>query len=627
MITLEKVIIGGFGSVIEPLEYNINNNGINIIFGKNGSGKSTITNAIYWAIFGILLKKGSSIIPYEKIQSESYKGTIVKLFLKSNNLEFVIIRCKDYNGKVAETGDKGNSNLWLIGGDGKIRDKKDTQAAIEKLIGCSPRVFKNSIVFGQKLTRIINETGPEKKKVFEEAFEVSFIQDLKDKTEKAKNALVTAANKMQLEFQEVSLKLTAARDKLKFFKTDRNRFEEKKESTIKSLEESLVEYRKSAKELSVKIRSNDTEESQVKEIQSTKDKIAKNSSIINSFKPLSDQLLKADLEKAKIEGNIQDLEKAKKRVEAKYFSVIEKCPRCNQSLNKAEVKKEKEQIQKEVNKLSSDIKEQSISLSHYLSEQTRLNKELSSIGSLKKEVGSLNITLNKLETSLESTKQAKRELIVEAKEIRFLEDKIKAESLKTYDTELMKGIIKVIKGIKPTYKDLKLELKKLNREIELHLWAINDPLSNKGIKSYIFDTQLALVNKELEKYERTLGFKVNFSIDLDSANKNFEAYIYHEGKIRPYENLSGGQAQLVDIAIAFSIHDVTDSNNPINAIFMDEVFESLDKDNIEKVTELINTKAPTKCIHLITHRDEFLNNSYSGIHLKLKKGVTLAYEY
>ena len=58
-------------------------------------------------------------------------------------------------------------------------DKISTQKRIEEILGYSYDLFKNSIIFGQKLKRLISETGPNKKKVFDDAFEVTYIPKAK----------------------------------------------------------------------------------------------------------------------------------------------------------------------------------------------------------------------------------------------------------------------------------------------------------------------------------------------------------------------------------------------------------------------------------------------------------------
>src|SRR5690606_31315174 len=121
-------------------------------------------------------------------------------------------------------------------------------------------------------------------------------------------------------------------------------------------------------------------------------------------------------------------------------------------------------------------------------------------------------------------------------------------------------------------------------------WLIKDPLSNTGLKAYMFNSMLEQVNIALEEYSRVLGFQVEFGIDLDTHRKDFYQAVLFEGVITPYEDLSGGQKQLVDTSIAFAIHDVIAKIRPCNILFMDEPFESLGIDEIEIIEELVENK-------------------------------------
>lgn len=55
MIEFKKIIIEGFCS-IGTLELPLNNNGITIIKGANGLGKTTIFSALVWVLYGKTLK-------------------------------------------------------------------------------------------------------------------------------------------------------------------------------------------------------------------------------------------------------------------------------------------------------------------------------------------------------------------------------------------------------------------------------------------------------------------------------------------------------------------------------------------------------------------------------------------
>jgi DNA repair exonuclease SbcCD ATPase subunit len=131
---------------------------------------------------------------------------------------------------------------------------------------------------------------------------------------------------------------------------------------------------------------------------------------------------------------------------------------------------------------------------------------------------------------------------------------------------------------------------------------------------------LELVNNSLELYSETIGFGIYFGIDMETANKDFFAIIRKKGQNIAYEDLSGGEQQLVDISIAFAIHDVVGMEKVFNLLILDEVFESLDTTNVELVSELISLKAKNKSVYLITHLRDFSSSNSSVIQVKNKKG-------
>ena len=54
--------------------------------------------------------------------------------------------------------------------------------------------------------------------------------------------------------------------------------------------------------------------------------------------------------------------------------------------------------------------------------------------------------------------------------------------------------------MKEKLKHIEAKLKKANKQLEDVEWLIEDPLSNKGIKAYLFNSSLDLLNKTLENY-------------------------------------------------------------------------------------------------------------------------------
>jgi DNA repair exonuclease SbcCD ATPase subunit len=93
----------------------------------------------------------------------------------------------------------------------------------------------------------------------------------------------------------------------------------------------------------------------------------------------------------------------------------------------------------------------------------------------------------------------------------------------------------------------------------------------------------------------------------------------------PYEDLSGGQSQLIHVAIAFAISDVVDGENGCNLLILDEIFEHLSSENVDLISELIMMKSQNKSVHLITHLEKFNPVNSRIIRLGLVKGKTKAF--
>ena len=148
-------------------------------------------------------------------------------------------------------------------------------------------------------------------------------------------------------------------------------------------------------------------------------------------------------------------------------------------------------------------------------------------------------------------------------------------------------------------------------QLERIQWWLDVGFGAKGLKAYIFSAMLSKLNSYVVKYAELLGVRVKFSVDMEKASKPFLTTCYFEGEDVPYETLSGGEKQRVDVAVAFAMHDLVSHAANINVLFMDEVFEGLDSEGVEAVYELVRTKAGEgKSVYIITHASE-LDSSFT----------------
>lgn len=604
MIQFEKLTIEGFGSIVKPLEFNLNQEGLNVIRGRVGSGKTTIPSALSWCLFGQSLKEKSQIRTWEELRTKDFKGTKVEVEFIKGNHKYQIIRCEAYKGYVVGK-QRGSSKLYILrdGEDvvnidekpyNEIKGKKDQQAVIEKILGYSFDLFKSSIIFGQKMKRIIEETGPQKKKIFEEAFDAGFIEDARNNEKEELAKLEDAKDDLEDKVLDLQEKVEERKELLEEALEDEANFEKEKKIAIRELREEVLEYETEIEKIKKEEYKGSTKrvDKLIRDLEAT----INSASVTNA---------KYDSLKRQIRETKNKLKKKKKELK----QPVHICPTCGNEMNKVVTKRYKKQLRIDISDLSSKITQ--------LKEERKGIEKIDTVEkqTLVKELRRERDIINSKIIQSRERKKSLPRLIEKSHQLRRNIRKLESKKLK-----IRSNIHKTkIEELEKKTGKLKRQIKQLSKEIEIKKWLIRDPLSNSGIKAYIFDNLLADVNIRLEEYSRILGFKVEFGIDLQSKNKDFYQAILKDDIIIPYQDLSGGQKQLVDTSIAFAIHDVISSIRPTNIIFLDEPFESLGDEEIELIEELIENKSKNKTLFLITHHKSFNPRNANEIIFKLNK--------
>lgn len=147
-------------------------------------------------------------------------------------------------------------------------------------------------------------------------------------------------------------------------------------------------------------------------------------------------------------------------------------------------------------------------------------------------------------------------------------------------------------------------------------------MGNQGIKAFLFDSSIDLINEILNKYVPILGFKIEFGVNLDSVRKDFVTTIERDDIIMEYDELSGGEKQLVNISLALAMNELLTVSQGFNIAFMDEVFESLSSENIELVTSLIREIFKDKTLFLITHQNTIPLGNVKILQVEKVKGLS-----
>lgn len=619
-VQFNKITIEGFGSIHNSLTFKFRDRGLQIIRGQNGVGKTSIFSALYWVIYGKPAKEGASVETWEEVRTKEYRGTRVDLRVEIDGVEYHVTRCLNFKGKINKI--KGGSRLIIESSNDEEmpKDKRALQNWFIDKLQYSPELFKNSVLFGQKLKRLIEESGAKRKEIFEELTNVSF---LKVATENAKLVRKDLQSEVsQYEDEEVKLEtdLAVAKDELEDIELEIADFEQQKAFDITQAKADVKDFKKQLDNFT------DTDptgqEHLENEIADLKSRLKSKAETQYPLLISSESKLKTQRDKCSTNiTRFETKQQADKDALKALKSNPSKCGLCGNKLDDEHFLRHKKKLNKSIKELNSSI-ETEVEARVVFSDKLRgVQKKIQKHEQWVKKQEKDKARLDKIEADLERIieaighKETAEHNLSKAKEsLNRAKNRKLTLSSKKYHSKC--------NAIKGSLEEVSIQLRKRSNKLKLYDWALKGPLSNAGLKTIILQGIIQQINEEIKNYYQFVGFEIEFFIDEEGARKDIHQFIYKKGIVKMYNDLSGGQKQLVDICTAFAIEDVVSNLNGCNVVLMDEVFESLSQNNIELVGDMVNHKAQKKFIALITHHESFNPQSSSILELELDNDIT-----
>lgn len=548
MIQFNKISIEGFGS-ISNLELDLNTNKIILFRGATGSGKTTIFSALVWAIYGKNLKGVSEVMTWPKYRGKDYNGVKVELYFELDGSTHKITRCQKYNGEV--NGAKGSDRLIYEVDAVEVKDKSKVsiQSLIAQDMGMTYSLFMNSLMFGQGMKRLIQESSNDQKAIFEEIFNLSYIS-------KARDIAKSKFQDISSEVRVLEGKLDDCKHRVSDYESILEDIQSKGDSDSNDIEEKIAELKKKRSLLTKEQK--DIDQLNLKQKLSQLNKALKGK--YESIKAIKQEI-----------SNSQSISKVP--LEEVISNILN-------LLKRGKVKEAIKSLEK-IHKAFIDIRDNSNLLSDTYSDVDRLKAESEDIEDKLDRADTLESKIKDIGENIDLLKQKRSKI----------------------DHNLEKKYKEKIKLIQSEVNSLESKLKAYYKEQADYKWLYDDPLSNKGLKAYIFDSSLGYLNEVLDGYSKILGISILFYIDLEGNRKDFKTLISMDGIEVQYEELSGGQKQLVSLAMAFAMNEVMTQSKGINIAFLDEVFENLSSEYVDLVIELIRKVYRNKTLFLISHQD------------------------
>lgn len=540
----------------------LNDKPTTLIYGKNGAGKSTVYEALYFGLYGKAFRKSN--IP-DLINNVNNKHMLVEVEFSVNGQEFKVRRGRKptvfeiyKNGKML---DQGSSSY-------------DYQAQLERnILKMSPDTFMQTVILGSlhyvPFMRI--RKTKDRMAIIEELLDIQIFSRMNRCTRDRINSI----NRGLIEMQQKNELLTNSIDLLS--------------AHIKEMEEKTGEQKQKIRdEISELNSERATLESEIEKLRNERDGI--------------DTSAKAQYIKDQERWNrmstlarkeIQDVER-----DRKFFSESDSCDRCNQDI--APEFKEKEiqrlelhhaKVEKAIKtKIEPGLKSALDGLEHIRVLSNKLVELNSQIVELNSQIDSTNYQVQKLTRSLEEHEDTSH----------ISKKRIELGKFKGQQTKLLKK---------------KVALQKEADQYDIILKLLQDD----GIKRNIIKMYIPIINKLISKYLSILGFPIKFTFD-----ESFKEHIIVKGRRNlTYSSFSAGEKMRVDLALLFAFREIPiiRSGNSCNLLIFDEVADSaMDSDGWDQFLTIINSISDVGNVFVISPRGDQLVEKFSKSLVFSKKG-------
>ena len=542
------------------VEIDLRNSQLTLMIGANGSGKSSMLDALCFSLFNRPFRQ----IKKEQIVNTINNGdTLVELEFQVGTKMYKIIR-----------GIK--PTIFEIYCDGVLQNQDassiDYQNVLEdQILRLNYRAFKQIAVLGSSSYQPFMQMRPRhRREVVEEILDIRVLSHMDVLTRNQQTALGKKIVEARHQCDLIESK----------YELETRHFEELKNRSTGDIDikRNKLQQNDDAKEQYLrKIQKLDTDYKQLEEGIKEKDKI---------------ETKRKQLEKleTKIEQNLNTHEK-----NLKFFEENDNCPTCTQKIQD-DFRNEKINFEKtKLNTLNAGMKD-------LVKELSNVEGKITDLNNISNKMYDINIEMSKLNTSIDEIKKFSDSL---HNEIILLEGK--EEDGKDVENQLLE--------LKKQLEETKTELNNISEE-KKYIDVIREILSDKGAKAKIIKKYLPIMNTLINQYLQSMDFFVNFHLD-EEFNETVKS---RHRDVFDYNSFSEGEKMRIDLALVFTWRSIAKMKNSANTNLMvlDEIFDSsLDGQGTDDFFKIVR-KMEKENIFIISHKGDILFDKFTNI-IKFEK--------
>jgi DNA repair exonuclease SbcCD ATPase subunit len=533
-------------------EIALNSNANTLIVGTNGSGKSTMLDALCFGLFG---KPFRNVNKPNLLNSINNRDCVVEIDFSIGNKEFKIVR-----------GIKPNifeiyQDTVLLNQDAAVRDYQDyLERFILKL---NYKSFTQIVILGSaSFTPFMQLSAADRRAIIEDLLDIQIFSTMnsliKERLATNKDQTVSKKNDIALLLQKYELK-----------KEHQDKLNQDNEEKVKEYEKEILLHRETIRTLHDDINNLEQAKQTLSEICA---KIPENEKKITAFKKVESQ----------IESKI-----SKVGTDREFYEHNADCPTCRQAITLEFKEGQLSELGTKEHELASGLAEL----------QTKITEQESVVAELRekeKELSNVRIQLATTQTSVKGLNESIAKLEKQIKQVQKPKENVDENELDI---------------IKKEVEQAQDELKQLLDE-KAYYDVASSLLKDTGIKTNIIKQYLPVINKLVNKYLTNMDFFVNFNLD-ESFKETIKSR--HRDEFS-YHNFSEGEKQRIDMALMLTWRAVAKLKNSTNTnlLILDEVFDSsLDTSGTEDLMKILHSLDDVN-LFVISHKGDILQDKFAN---------------